>query len=238
MFAGPNGSGKSELKKYLSAPLLGVYLNPDEVEDKIRQHGFLDFSAYQVTPAVAEVLEYFQNSTRLKKGMADGLTMDGSRLRFGEIKVNSYFAAVAVDFIQQKLLEKGVSFTFETVMSHPSKVDLLEQAQRLGYRTYLYYVATEDPAINISRVRNRVQQGGHDVPEDRIRSRYHGSLDLLNAAIRHTNRAYIFDNSSFSETKDHTWIAEITDGRELELKCNQIPAWFKHSVMDKISKSA
>ena len=40
MFAGPNGSGKSELKKHLPSALLGVYLNPDEIEKEIRQHGW------------------------------------------------------------------------------------------------------------------------------------------------------------------------------------------------------
>jgi predicted ABC-type ATPase len=61
-------------------------------------------------------------------------------------------------------------------MSHPSKVALLARAQMAGYRTYLYFIATDDPAINISRVRNRVKLGGHAVPEDRIVQRYHRSL--------------------------------------------------------------
>jgi len=52
-------------------------------------------------------------------------------------------------------------------------------------------------------------------------------------AIRHTNRAYIFDNSS--DRKDHTWLAEITDGKALEIKADQIPSWFKRAVLDKIS---
>ena len=126
-----------------------------------------------------------------------------------------------------------MTFTFETVMSHPSKVALLEQAQGMGYRTYLYYIATEDPDINISRVRSRVQRGGHAVPEEKIASRYHRSLDLLMDAIRHTNRAYVFDNSG--ENRERTWIAEITDGQELEMKTDQMHAWFKRAVMDKIS---
>lgn len=235
MFAGPNGSGKSELKKVLPPALLGVYLNPDDIEAEIRRQGFLDFSAYQVMPVAAAVLAHFQQSSRLPKGAADGLCMDGNHLRFGGVAVNAYWAAAAVDFIQQNFLAQGGSFTFETVMSHPGKVALLQQAQALGYRTYLYYVATEDPDINISRVRNRVAQGGHAVPEDRIKPRYEKSLDLLMAAIRHTNRAYIFDNSG--EAKEHTWVAEVTDGREIELKSNQVPAWFKRSVLDKIPKS-
>lgn len=119
-------------------------------------------------------------------------------------------------------------------MSHPSKVAILIQAQAAGFRTYLYFVATDDPAINISRVRNRVALKGHDVPEDKMVTRYHRSLDLLVDAIWHTNRAYIFDNSGDSKDGNQTWLAEITEGRQLELKTDQIPAWFKRSVLDKI----
>ncbi len=107
-------------------------------------------------------------------------------------------------------------------MSSPDKVELLRKAQSRGYRTYLYYVATEDPAINISRVRYRVKMGGHSVPEDKIISRYQRSLDLLIEAIQFTHRAYIFDNS----THEHIWLAEITDGHLLEMKTDRVPAWF------------
>jgi len=147
--------------------------------------------------------------------------------------VNSYFASVVGDLLRQMLLEQKVSFTFETVMSHPGKVDLLMQAQSLGYRTYLYFVATDDPAINISRVRNRVKLGGHAVPEDKIEERYHRSLALLMDAIRHTNRAYIFDNSGDNADGKHTWLAEITEGQKLELKTDKIPAWFTRAVLEK-----
>lgn len=121
-------------------------------------------------------------------------------------------------------------------MSHPGKIDLLKRAQTAGYRTYLYFIATDDPTINISRVRNRAAQGGHAVPEERITSRYYRSLDLLLSAIRSSNRAYIFDNST--DAQDHTWIAEITDGKLLEMKSNRIPAWFKRVVLDKIKQQS
>jgi predicted ABC-type ATPase len=155
-------------------------------------------------------------------------------LDFAKLEVNSYLASVAGDFLRQKLLAQKLSFTFETVMSHPSKVDILIQAQAADFRTYLYFVATDDPAINISRVRNRVALKGHDVPKDKIVTRYHRSLDLLVDAIRHTNRAYIFDNSGDSKDGKQTWLAEITEGKQLELKTDKIPAWFKRSVLDKI----
>ncbi len=150
-------------------------------------------------------------------------------------EVNSYVASVAADFLRRALVERKCSFTFETVMSSPDKVALLAMARSAGYRTYLYYIATDDPQINISRVRNRVKLGGHDVPEDKIVARYHRSLGLLMDAIRHTDRAYIFDNSG--EDLGKTWLAEITDGSLLELKVSQIPAWFKRAVLGKISPS-
>jgi len=116
-------------------------------------------------------------------------------------------------------------------MSHRSKVELLAEAQSNGFRTYLYYIATDDPAINISRVQNRVKLGGHSVPVDRIASRYDRSLNLLMDAIRNTNRAYIFDNSG--NNQKHTWLAEVTDGKVLELKTSQIPSWFQRAVLNR-----
>jgi predicted ABC-type ATPase len=87
-------------------------------------------------------------------------------------------------------------------------------------------VATEDPAINISRVENRVRAGGHDVPADKITARYHRSLGLLLEAIKHTDRAYIFDNSS----AEAEWVAEIADAERLEIKTDRVPAWFSRLV--------
>jgi predicted ABC-type ATPase len=239
MFAGPNGSGKSTLKSHLPPALLGVYLNPDEMEQEIRRQTLLNFAAYGVTTTADEVLPFFRSSKFLRDaglgGTASQLTFSDHRLEFGRVAVNSYFASVASDFLRQKLMAQRVSFTLETVMSYPGKVELLAQAQAAGYRTYLYFVATDDPAINISRVRSRVNLGGHNVPEDRITTRYHRSLELLMDAIRHTNRAYIFDNSGDDPDKKHTWLAEITDGRKLELKTERIPAWFRRAVLEKIS---
>jgi len=238
MFAGPNGSGKSTLKSVLPGELLGAYLNPDEIEDGIRSQGFLDLKKYGVATTGDEVLQFFKASAFLdSSGFGDAAGKLGfvdDRVSFKRVPVNSYFASVAVDFLRQKLLEGRVSFTFETVMSHPSKVALLDQAHGMGYRTYLYYIATDDPEINISRVRYRVEkQGGHPVPEDKIVARYHRSLGLLLEAIRRTNRAYMFDNSG--ENQKYTWIAEITDGKVLEVKTDQVPAWFRRAVLDKVS---
>ncbi len=236
MFAGPNGSGKSTIKSVIRSELLGVYINPDEIEKDIHNDDFLDLQAFGVRTTAAEILAFFQNSTLLAKAdlqdEAELLSFNDDKLSFHNVLINSYFASVAADFIRHQLLETGTSFTFETVMSSPDKVAFLAKAQRRGYRTYLYYVATEDPIINILRVQRRVSLGGHPVPEDKIIARYTRSLDLLVDAIRHTNRAYIFDNS----THQQIWTAEITDGEFLEMKTDRMPAWFKTAVWDKFSE--
>jgi predicted ABC-type ATPase len=234
MFAGPNGSGKSTLKSVLPAELLGCYLNPDEIEALIRVRGLLDFGEFGLAGVAGPALAFLRDSAFLQTaglGFAtQNLSADGNRLQFNGVEVNAYFASVIADFLRRQLLERRVSFTLETVMSSPDKVALLEQAQRLGYRTYLYFVATDDPAINISRVRNRVKLGGHAVPEEKIVSRYHRSLGLLREAIRHTNRTYVFDNSSDGQSR--TWVAEVTDGREFETKTDHLPAWLRRAVLD------
>ena len=67
------------------------------------------------------------------------------------------------------------------------------------------------------------------MPEDKIITRYHRSLDLLIEAIRHTHRAYIFDNSAQSLI----WLAEITEGKTIEMKEDHLPVWFEKAVWDK-----
>lgn len=240
MFAGPNGSGKSTIKAMVPEKLLGVYLNPDEIQKDIEDRGFLNVRDYGVETTKEEILPFFVNSTLLQKAGLDdeaaSLHFTDGKLDFFEVIVNAYFASVAADFLRQKLLERRVSFSFETVMSSPDKVALLEKAQSLGYRTYLYYIATDDPAINVARVKARVNLGGHDVPEDKIVSRYARSLGLLMEAVKHTNRAYLFDNSRHGS--DRLWVAEITEGHDLELKCDPMPLWFQQAVWEKINPQA
>jgi predicted ABC-type ATPase len=235
MFAGPNGSGKSTLKDVISDDLLGVYVNPDDLEKSWRQSGYIRFSDFRIHVHPDDVLSFFNHSEFLNKaGMAplvSGLAIHEGRLYQSPEHVNSYLASVASDFIRRQLLAQYVSFSFETVMSSPDKVDFLREARQAGFRTYLYYIATEDPEINVSRVSYRVSAGGHDVPKDKILSRYENSLRLLARAIKASDRAYIFDNSN--ETR--IWLAEVTDGKELKFKTDLMPYWFGKYVLDELA---
>ncbi|NJN49041.1 MAG: hypothetical protein HC805_03675 [Alkalinema sp. RL_2_19] len=85
----------------------------------------------------------------------------------GDAMLQSYEAARMVAAQRLMWVNDRQSFAFETVMSHPSKLIQLQQAKQLGYRIEIYYISTVDPRYNVLRVRNRVLDGGHDVPEDK-----------------------------------------------------------------------
>lgn len=225
MFAGPNGSGKSTLNSIISKELLGVYINPDEIEKEINKFSFLDMLNYRVETNEEEVISFFENHPLIEKAdLTDELSLlrfVDNKIDFSNMSINSYYASICADFIRHQLLKSKISFTFETVMSSRDKVDFLKKAQEAGYRTYLYFIATQDPIVNISRVNNRVKLGGHSVPEDKIVSRYYRSLELLSEAVKYSTRAYIFDNSS----QEKSWIAQINNAREFEFKSETIPQW-------------
>jgi predicted ABC-type ATPase len=229
MFAGPNGSGKTTVKNSLQRPpaWFGLYVNPDDLEAVVRKNGFLSLVPFGLETTTEEVRGYFESSgflqsQNLHQDAASILCRDAG-IDFGGLAFNSYYASVLADFLRHKALDAGQSFTFETVMSSRDKVDLLREARARGFRTYLYYIATEDSAINVQRVRNRVADGGHDVPQEKVVARYHRSLALLPEAIRQTNRAYLFDTS-----EEHAWyFAEVTDGTQIELKDDEMPHWFE-----------
>ncbi len=229
MFAGPNGSGKTTVKKELNKPSqwFGIYINPDELEESIRKTGFLPLEPFDLTTTTEEIQSYFLSSVLLQNHQLHTarhrIEYRRQSLDFSGLTFNSYYASVLADFLRRKALESSNSFSFETVMSAADKVDLLREAHSRGYRTYLYYIATEDPVINIQRVKNRVAEGGHDVPEEKIAARYHRSLSLLVEAIRHTNRAFLFDTSEAVAW----YFAEVTDGTSIKLKSDEMPNWFQ-----------
>ena len=88
-----------------------------------------------------------------------------------------------------------MDFTMETVLSTPRNINLLHRAKEQGYHIICFYVLTFDPEINVRRVAERVARGGHDVPEEKIRSRYERSLKNLPLLVALCDELYVFDNS-------------------------------------------
>jgi predicted ABC-type ATPase len=229
VLAGPNGSGKSTIKGELKAEWIGAFVNADEIERGLRDlGGTLDLSSFGLTGAPAEVLRSVEAHLRRSRrrsacpALLGKLTINTSLQLRVPAPYNSYLASVLADAIRRELLDAKHTFTFETVMSSRDKVDFMKEARGRGYRVYLYFVATDDPAINVDRVRRRVKQGGHPVPAKKVRERYGRSIGLMTEACGVAHRAYVFDNSG----SRHKLLAQVVDGKKMEIEAATLPRWF------------
>jgi len=99
---------------------------------------------------------------------------------------------------RDELLAVRTSFVTETVFSHESKVDLVKAAAEAGYLVTLHVVLVPED-LAVARVTNRVENNGHDVPEEKVRSRYARLWSLVAEAIALVDEATVYDNSSASE---------------------------------------
>ena len=121
-------------------------------------------------------------------------------------------------------VDARLSFCTETVFSDPAraKLGLLETARRRGFAVFLVFIGLESAALSIARVKQRVRQGGHDVPIDRLRARFPRTLANLREALGIVDGAFLFDNSSF-ETP-YRIVAVYRDGVVLS-RHPPLPGW-------------
>lgn len=104
-------------------------------------------------------------------------------------------AAQKADALRCSHLKAMHDFSFETVLSTERNLNLLKDAKCSGYFIKCFYILTADPMINVARVGMRVISGGHDVPRDKIISRYHKSLHLIPELVKTCDICHIYDNS-------------------------------------------
>lgn len=253
IFAGPNGSGKSTIiqsvrqyKKSNGTPIdFGVYINADDIASQLRNNSF-SFDYYGIEPNLADFLLFAENSGLLIQGLTHSILENvldfsqSNKVVLRDLDYNERVAQLFAAYFRDRLLKLGRKMTFETVFSHPSKLEFMREAIEQGYRVYLYFVATEDPSINVYRVKEvRVKEQGHDVPEDKIRSRYHRCLDLLFDASQLAYRCYYFDNSA--EGSDFSLFANFKLDKEKnkvwDLKeVSKVPDWFRMYYSTKVAQ--
>jgi predicted ABC-type ATPase len=104
-------------------------------------------------------------------------------------------AAERAEELRYKSINTLHSFTFETVLSTERNLNLLKQAKDKGFFIRCIYVLTADPTINITRVLVRKSAGGHDVPQEKIITRYYKALKLIPELVNVCDILHIYDNS-------------------------------------------
>lgn len=167
-----------------------------------------------------------------KSTVTKGFDIVGEYINADEIKKEKNCSDLEAAQFATALREDAVynmrSFTFETVLSSSRNVDLLKKAKNFGYQVEIVYVLTADPQINVSRVVQRVKNGGHDVPKDKIISRYYKSLNNLSKIIQIADVMWVVDNS--------TEKAElIIYSKENRISINETSLWNIERIKELIS---
>ena len=126
------------------------------------------------------------------------------------------------------LVKSHKDFTFESVLSTDRNLKLLQEAKEQGYEIHAVFVLTNNPYINVKRVKSRVKAGGHDVPEEKTISRYEKSLRNLSRLIRIADHTRVIDNSG---DKPHL-ICEVLNQ---QLVIWETAEWNKKAILRLIS---
>lgn len=137
-------------------------------------------------------------------------------------EANSYQAARLAEQLRYEQLNEGNSFCFETVFSHPSKIDFVAHAKALGYEIILVLIHVQSPGLNQARVAQRVEAGGHHVPDDKVLSRIPRMLENVKATIPLCDQVRVLDNSRL----DRPFLPVLTIKRGIKtLHQTPLPDW-------------
>jgi predicted ABC-type ATPase len=143
-----------------------------------------------------------------------------------ELSVDAYAAARVTDALRRELLKQGESFVFETVFSDPvgDKLAFLKEAVQAGYTVVLCFIGISGPTISDERVAMRISQGGHDVPSEKLITRFPRILANLKSALRDLPHVWVFDNDDLRTP--FRLIAVFEGGKPVRLE-KAIPAWLR-----------
>ena len=146
----------------------------------------------------------------------------------------AYRAAEIAAERRDTFLNDGVSFATETVFSHESKLDLIDRAYAAGHFVIIFHVGVESPDLSVERVKGRVAEGGHMVPEDKIRARYERNGPLIREAVLRGHRAEVYDNSTLNSAPRH--VLSFSEGKLVHADPN-LPTWTSSLYADQLSST-
>ena len=125
--------------------------------------------------------------------------------------------------LREDCLKNMKSMIFETVLSADDKIDFIKRAKDAGFFIRIFFVSTEHPSVNASRIARRVMKGGHDVPISKIISRYYKSIVNCMKASKYADRTYVYDNTE--ENAEAKILFRLTDGKLAKKYVAELPMW-------------
>jgi len=172
-------------------------------------------ASYTVLPEMLNCNE-FVNADEIARGLspfqAEKAAIDAGKIMLTRI---------------QELIELKVDFSFETTLSAIHFIKLIKEAQKKGYFVTLVFFWLNSVDLAIQRVKIRVSEGGHNIPEETIRRRYKtGISNLVNKYISICDYWIIVNNSE----GPFNLIAEGLKDTEVEIK--------DHNIWNKIKAQA
>jgi predicted ABC-type ATPase len=153
-----------------------------------------------------------------------------------ETKLDSFEAARILDATRARMIVDRLGFITETVFSDPHgvKLAMLRDAIGAGYDVTLVYIGIASAELSERRVEQRLALGGHDVPRDKLASRYERSLANLREAIAFVPTVELFDNSLVEEPYRH--LTTFDHGALASRAAGALPAWCRGLVRGKPTK--
>lgn len=153
-----------------------------------------------------------------------------ARDRFGDWNSQTAVLQAArwVEARREALLKGRCGIAFETVFSGDDKIDFLLRARDVGYFTRLFFISTSNPRINCARVANRVMNGGHTVPIEKIISRYAKAHANIAPAVELADRVYFYDNSADGIEAE---LCARTEGGALRKVYGALPTWVEQATL-------
>ncbi len=127
---------------------------------------------------------------------------------------------------REKCLKERISFVFETVFSSEDKIDFILRAKEAGFFVRIFFISTAHPSINAARITNRVMEGGHSVPIDKIISRYYKSILNCETIASKVDRLYVYDNSIDGQIARPLF--RLSDGTLGKMYAKEVPDWAFH----------
>ena len=191
-------------------PVLIVIAGPNgsgktSVTSKILQHEWMEDSVYINPDIVAQ------------EKFGDWNSMDAIKK-----------AVVYCEEWREKCLTERKSLIFETVLSAKDKIDYIERAKKAGFFIRLFFVCTKSPAINASRIAQRVMKGGHDVPITKVISRYQKSILNCKYIATKVDRTYLYDNSV--DDAEQQLLIRLSDGIIAKRYVKELPEWTRQII--------